>query len=61
MIAIDLSKLMPDADAKVIQQINFTGNIERDGNTTMFSILKKTKRNNLDFFTRYCESIVNLF
>ena len=52
---------MPDADAKVIQQINFTGNIEQDGNTTMFSILKKTKRNNLDFFTRYCESIVNLF
>ena len=42
MIAIDLSKQKPlDADPKAIQQINFTGNIERDGNT--FHLLKQKK------------------
>ena len=27
-------------DPKAIQQINFTGNLDGDGNTTMFSIIE---------------------
>ena len=40
MISMDLSKQKElDADPKAIQQINFTVNLNRPGNTTMF--LKK--------------------
>ena len=52
MIAIDLSKQsnkVLDADPKAIQQTNFTGNIEQEGNTTMFFITKEAKENILDF------------
>ena len=44
MIAIDLSKQNAvDAEPKVIKQINFTGNLERNlvANTTIISLLKK--------------------
>ena len=38
LIAIDLSKQQElDADPKAIQQINFTENLDRAGQTTMFS------------------------
>ena len=40
---------MLDADPKAIQQTNFTGNIEQEGNTTMFFITKEAKENILDF------------
>ena len=44
MIAIDLSKQQnPDADSKTIQQINFTGNLDLLGNTTMFFITEEAK------------------
>ena len=37
MIAIDLSKQQVfDADPRAIHQINFTANLDRDENTTMF-------------------------
>ena len=37
LIAIDLSKQQKlDADPKAIQQINFTGNLDEAGGTTMF-------------------------
>ena len=50
MIAIDLSKQQAlDADPRRIQQINFTANLDRDGNTTMFSIIKQEKENILKF------------
>ena len=40
MIAIDLSKQQVlDADPRTIQQINFTANLERTENTTMFFII----------------------
>ena len=40
MIAIDSSKQqLLDADPKAIQQINFTANLDEDGNTTMFSFI----------------------
>ena len=39
MIAIDLSKQQAlDADPRATQQVNFTANLDRAGNTTMFSI-----------------------
>ena len=50
MIAIDLSKQQElDADPEAIQQINFTANLDRDGNTTMFFIVEEAKETILDF------------
>ena len=40
IIAVDLS----NADPKSIQQINFTGNIDRDRNTIMFFINEEAKK-----------------
>ena len=50
MIAIDLSKQQElDADPRAIQQINFTANLDRAGNTTMFFIIEEAKETVLDF------------
>ena len=50
MIAIDLSKQQElDADPRAIQEINFTANLDRDGNTTMFFIIEEAKETVLDF------------
>ena len=50
MTAIDLSKQkVLDADPRAIQQINFTGNLDRAGNTRMFLIIEKAKETVLDF------------
>ena len=50
MIAIDLSKQQAlDDDPRVIQQINFTANFDRAGNTTMFFIIEEAKETVLDF------------
>ena len=50
MIAIDLSKQQAlDADPRAIQQINFTANLERVGNTIMFFIIEQAKKNVSDF------------
>ena len=50
MIAIDLNKQQTlDADPRAIQQINSTANLDRDGNTTMFFIIKEAKETVLDF------------
>ena len=50
MIAIDLSQQQGlDADPKAIQQINFTANLDRDGDTTMFFIIEEAKETILDF------------
>ena len=55
MIAIDLSKQQPlDLDPKAIQQINYTGNLERDDCAAMFFITEEVKRNHFRFFTRNC-------
>ena len=49
-IAIDLSKQQElDVDSKATQQINFSGNLNRAGNTTMFFIIEETKETILDF------------
>ena len=50
MIAIDLRKQQPlDADPKAIQYINFTENLDRVGNATMFFIIEESKETILDF------------
>ena len=50
MIAIDLSKQQAlDADPRAIQQINFTANVDRRGNTTIFFIIEEAKETVLDF------------
>ena len=50
MIAIDLSKQqLLDADPRTLQQINFTANLERTENTTMFFIIEQVKETDLDF------------
>ena len=50
MIAIDLSKQQVfDAHPRAIQQINFTANLDRAGNTTMFFITEKAKEIVLGF------------
>ena len=50
MIAIDLSKQQElDADPRAIQQINFTANLDEEGNTTMFFIIEQAKETVLDF------------
>ena len=47
MIAVDLSKL--DADPRAIQQINFTANLDRAGNTRIYFILEEAKEIILEF------------
>ena len=44
IIAIDLSRKQAlDADPRAIQQINFTANLDRAGNTRFFFILEEAK------------------
>ena len=50
MIAVDLSKQQAlDADPRAIQQINFTGNLDRARNTRVYFILEEAKETILDF------------
>ena len=61
MIVIDLSvQKQFGADRKVIHQINFTGNLYQEGNTTMFLIIEEAKETILDFSLR-SESITNRY
>ena len=50
MIPIDLSRQNElDADPRAIQQINFTANIDRAGNTTIFFITEEAKETIFEF------------
>ena len=50
MIAVDLSKHQAlDADPRAIQQINFTANLDRVGDTRIYFILEEAKESILDF------------
>ena len=50
MIAIDLIKQQAsDTDPRAIQQINFTANLDRAGNTRIYFILEEAKETVLDF------------
>ena len=46
MIAINLNKQQVlDADPRAIQQINFTANLDREGNKTIFFSIEEAKKN----------------
>ena len=50
MIGIDLSKQETlHAESRAIQQINFTANLDRDGNRTVFFIIEEAKETVLNF------------
>ena len=50
MIAVDLAKQQGlDADTKAIQQISFTANLDRGGNSRIYFSLEKAKETVLDF------------
>ena len=50
MNVVNLSKQEAlDADPKAIQQINFTANLDRAGNTRIYFILQEVKETVLDF------------
>ena len=50
MIAVYLSRQNElDADPRAIQQINFTANLNRAGNTTIFFIIKEAKETVFEF------------
>ena len=50
MIAVDLSKQNElDANPRVTQQINFTANLDRAGDTSIYFFLEKEKETKLDF------------
>ena len=50
MIAVDLSKQQVlDADPKAIQQINFTANLDRTGNTRIYFIYEEAKETIFEF------------
>ena len=58
MIAVYLSKQkVLDFDTKAIQQINFTGNLDRAGNTRVYFILEEAKET-LRLFTGNSKSII---
>ena len=50
MIVVDSSKQQAlDADPRANQQINFTANLDRAGNTRIYFILEEAKETKLDF------------
>ena len=50
MIPVDLSKQQAlDGDPRANQQINFTGNLDRAGNTGIYFILEEARETKLDF------------
>ena len=51
MIVINLSK-QQEPDPRAIQKINFTANLDRAGNTTIFFIIEEAKETILDFSQR---------
>ena len=53
IIAIDLSKQQAfDADPRTIQEIDFTANLDRDGNTAMLFIIEEANETVLGFSQR---------
>ena len=50
MIAVGLSKQQaPDADPEAIQQINFTANLDNDGDTRFYFIIEEAKETVFEF------------
>ena len=62
MIAVDLSKQQAlDADPRAIQQINFTANLDRAGNTRIYFILEESKETILDFLQGTVKTVKLIF
>ena len=60
MIAVDLSRQTElDADSREIQQINFTANLDRAENTTMFFIIEEAKETVFQFSSTQSYQIHN--
>ena len=58
MIAIDLSKQQVlDVDLKAIQQISFTANLNRAGNTRFYFILEEAKETVFEFSEEAKETV----
>ena len=58
MIAVDLSKQQElDADPREIQQIDFTANLDRAGNTTVFFIIEQEKETIFEFSQRTVKTL----
>ena len=51
MIVINSSK-QQELDPRAIQKFNFTANLDRAGNTTIFFIIEEAKETILDFSQR---------
>ena len=49
LITIDVSKQVLHADPKAVQQVNFTGNLDRSKNATILFIYEEAKGTILDF------------
>ena len=62
MVPVDLSKQKAcHVDPKSTKQINFTGNLDKTGNTTMFFIAEETKRHIFHFSVvlgRFCFTLL---
>ena len=60
MIAIDLSKQQAlNADPKAIQQISFTANLDRAGNTRLYFVLEEAKKTVFEFSQGTVKVFVN--
>ena len=44
-----MAKQALDADPKAIPQINFTANLDQEGNKTVFFIIEEAKETTVDF------------
>ena len=59
LIVIDLSKeQLLDADQKPMQQINFSSNFNREGDTAIFLLYEEAKETILNFFSQAKFSLV---
>ena len=60
LTGIDLSKQqLLNGDQKALQEINFTGNVDRNNGATIFFMIEEAKE--MRFFTGNCKSILILF
>ena len=61
MFAVDLSKQQAlVADPRANQQINFTANLDRAGNTRIYFVLEENKETKLDFSKGSVKRITNI-
>ena len=61
MIAVDFCKQQAlDADPRANQQINFTANLDRAGNTRIYFILEKAKETILNFSQEIVKVLQNM-